>query len=74
MVKKILEHLDTKSTTPEGHLVKFRAPPRQGCCLPVSNQKIEKISEAAIGLIFISSEYWLIYEQNLIKIGGLPVL
>ena len=31
---------------------------------PASNQKIEEISEAAIGLIFISSEYWLTYEQN----------
>ena len=33
-----------------------------------------EISEAAIGLIFISSEYWLIYEQNFIKIGGIPLL
>ena len=39
-----------------------------------SNQKIEEISEAAIGLIFISSEYWLIYEQNFIKIGGISLL
>ena len=30
VVKKILEHLDTQSTTPVGHLVKSRAPPRQG--------------------------------------------
>ena len=30
VVKKILEQLDTKSTTPVGHLVKSRAPPRQG--------------------------------------------
>ena len=30
VVKKILAHLDTQSTTPVGHLVKSRAPPRQG--------------------------------------------
>ena len=46
----------------------------RGCCLLASNQKIEEISEAAIGLVFISSEYWLIYEQNFIKIGGIYLL
>ena len=30
VVKKISGHLDTKFTTPVGHLVTSRAPPRQG--------------------------------------------
>ena len=30
VVKKIFEHLDTKSTPPVDYLVESRAPPRQG--------------------------------------------
>ncbi len=45
----------------------------QGCLL-ASNQKTDEISEAAIGLVFISSEYRLIYEQNFIKSGVISLL
>jgi len=42
--------------------------------LPASNQKTDEISEAAIGLAFISSEYWPIFEQNFIKSGVISLL
>ena len=62
-----LTHLLIICSSPEHHQ-------DRGCCSLASNQKIEEISEAAIGLVFISSEYWLIYEQNFIKIGGISLL
>jgi hypothetical protein len=42
--------------------------------LPASNQKTDEISEAAIGLAVISSEYWPIFEQNFIKSGVITLL
>ncbi len=62
-----LPHLSIIWWSPEHHH-------DRGCCLPASNQKIEAISEAAIGLIFISIKYWLIYDQNFTKTGGIPLL
>jgi hypothetical protein len=40
----------------------------------VRNKKTDEISEAAIGLVFISSEYRLIFNRNIIKIGATSLL
>jgi len=40
----------------------------------LSNQKTDEISEAAIGLVFISSEYRLIFDRIFIKIGAISLL
>ena len=62
-----LTHLLIICSSPEHHH-------DRGCYLPASNQKTDEISEAAIGLAFISSEYWPIFEQNFIKGGVISLL
>jgi hypothetical protein len=61
-----LSHLLIIWRSPEHHHAK-------GCLLG-SNQKTDEISEAAISLAFISSEYRPIYEQNFIRIAMISPL
>jgi len=65
--------LDTESTALVNHQSKPKAH-RIGVVYWRVIRKLTSFSEAAIGLVFISSEYRLILDRNFIKIGAISLL
>jgi len=51
-------------------LIIYRSPEHhhEKDCVPASNQIADELQWSS-GLVFISIEYWLIYDENFIKIG-----